>query len=368
MSDTPKPPDETRFHRVRGPLLVLCGLVVLDLAVLAFHDTWERHSPDDYAERVRGCAVEPRDFVLVGGSPVSEGLDPAIVQGVSWRGETLKSGYAVGLPGGTTTDFYFATVDACPTPPKLLVYGITASDMNDRRNEPHGVHSLLSIRDMLDLTRTRPDAAEWATRHYVQARIGDCWSTFRYRHGIRMAAARLTEEYLPGACPEALREANELRSYSEKLRAGTGYAPAQGFEHRHYDQVKANNWPQPPFAFLDRYSTGSHVRYLDRLIDWSEAHRTEIVLLDMPVTADLETQYPDALAEYQRRLAEVETRRSVVVLRADRNTVGLADPDFADIIHLNRTGAQKLSLWLRIQLEMVRSPDRPATLAEARRP
>ncbi|MCZ2340819.1 MAG: hypothetical protein LC104_03365 [Bacteroidales bacterium] len=368
MSDTPPSISESFFQRLRGPFVVLCGLVLLDLAVLAFRDTWERHSPDGYAERVRGCAAQPRDFVLVGGSPVSEGLDPAILQGVSWRGETLQSGYAVGLPGGTTTDYYFATVHACPTPPKLLVYGITASDMNDRRNEPHGIHSLMSFRDMADLCHTRPDAAEWATRHYVQVRIGDIWSAFRYRHGIRMAAARFVEERVPGACPDAAREAQELHGYSQKLRAGTGYAPAQGFEYRHYDQVKANHWPQPPFTFLDRYTTGSHLRYLCRLMDWSKAHRTELVLLDMPVTADLEAQYPAAMAAYRRRLADVEADSSVIVLRADRATVGLTDADFADIIHLNRVGASKLSLWLRTQLETVRSMDHPATLAEVRRP
>ena len=334
------PPREPLRRRLRGPALVLIGLAVIDLAVLANRDTWDRHSPDDYAERIEGCRAEPREFVLVGGSPVSEGLDPAVIRGVAWRGESLTNGYAIGLPGGTTTDFYFAVKRACPTPPKLAVYGITASDMNDRRNEPHGPHSLMSVADVWDLVDTRPDAAEWAVRHFLRGRASRAWSAYHHRHGIRMAAALAADEWFPDCCPEATRQARELRGYSDKLRAGTGYAPAAGFEYRRYDVVKANDYPQPPFNFLDEYRTGSHLKYLHRLLDWTAANGTDLVLVDMPVTADLEARYPAAVAEYRGRLAEVEAGRRVTVVRADRDTVGLTDADFADIIHLNQIGAR----------------------------
>ena len=67
----------------------------------------------------------------------------------------------------------------------------------------------------------------------------------------------------------------------------------------------------------------------------------------MPVTADLEAKYAAAVAEFRTRLAEVESRRGVKVVRATRDAVGLGDGDFADLIHLNHIGAKKLSTWVR---------------------
>lgn len=333
---------------------MLLALVGIDLAVTAERDRWERFSPDDYTERVRGCAASPRDFVLVGGSPVAEGLDPAVVAGGAWRGEPLGSGYAVGLSGGTTTDFYFALTHACPTPPRLVVYGVSVSDMNDSRNEPHGPHSLLTWGDLGDVVRTRPDAGEWATRHFVQGRLGRGWAAFRYRHGVRMWAAATADEVFPGCCPVSAAEARANLAHSAAIRAGSGYAPFAGFADRRYDIVKATNAPQAPFGFLDKYRTGSHVKYVDRILDWAAGRGSAVVLVDMPVAADLEAKYPAAVAEYRGRLAEIEARRGVTVVRATRDAVGLDDSHFADLIHLNRTGAKKLSAWVRERLGGVR--------------
>lgn len=331
-------------------MLVLLALLGIDGLVVLQRDRWERHSPDDYVERVRGCASRPRDFVMVGGSPVAEGLDPDVVSGVGRHGETLRDGYAVGLSGGTTTDFYFALTHACPTPPRLVVYGVSVSDMNDSRNEPHGPHSLLTWGDLGDVVRTRRDVAEWETRHFVQGRLGRCWSAFRYRDGIRMWVAASADDAFPGCCPESVREARENLAYSAALRAGNGYAPTAGFVERRYDIVKATGATQPPFGFLDKYRTGSHLKYVDRILDWAGERGTSVVLLEMPVTADLETRYAAAVTEFRGRLAEVELRRGVRVLRANREVVGLDDSHFADLIHLNRVGARKLSEWLRDRL------------------
>jgi len=76
----------------------------------------------------------------------------------------------------------------------------------------------------------------------------------------------------------------------------------------------------------------------------------DLILLDMPVTADLEAKYPQAVAEYQRLLAEFEASRSVPVIRANRESLVFTDADFADMIHLNGVGAKKLSAYLKDRL------------------
>jgi hypothetical protein len=326
------------------------ALVVIDLFVLLFRDTWDRHSPDDYAARVEGCRNRPHDLVFVGGSPVSEGIDPDVVAGMTWRGCVLGHGYALGLPGGTTSEFFHAVKNGCLVAPTLLIYGITASDLNDSRHEPHGPASIMTIGDVGAWVATRPDSRAWVVRNYLRSKVSNAWSLNRYRHGIRLWAALRADEIRPGCCPEAAKEARELRDYADALRAGDGYAPAAGFVDRRYDVVKAVRSPLPPFTFLNRYKTGSHLTYLHRMIRWAEERGTTLVLVDMPVTSDLEADYPAAFAEYRTLLADLEQRTGIPVLRAHRDVVGITDAGFADTIHLNRVGATILSRWVRIQL------------------
>jgi hypothetical protein len=347
-------------------MLIVLGLACLDGLIRLNADLWTRHSPDDYDERVRGCAVQPRDFVIVGGSPVSEGVVPDELAGFTWRGETLRNGYAVGLPGATTSESYHAVLRSCPTAPKLLIYGITASDINDGRQEPHGAYSLMKPADLWAWVVSRPESAEYITRHYVYGRLNQVWAAYQYRHGIRMWAALQAEACFPGCCPHTLREAQELHAYAQALRNGNGYAPAAGFVNTRYDEVKRLNAETPPFKFLDKFRTGSHLKCLHRMIDWCAKHGTSLVLVDMPVTADLEAQYPNQFAEYRRRLTEVETARDVLVIHAHRDLIGLTDSDFSDTVHLNGGGARKLSRWLREQLtEVGTGPD--SELLAARR-
>lgn len=337
-----------RRNRLLVYFVALLGLA--DVAVGRFADVWERHSPDDYSARVAGCAREPRDLVFVGGSPVAEGIDPDRVAGVVRDGRALDSVYAVGLPGGTTTDVYHAVLRACPTPPRVLVYGATASDLNDARHEPHGPHSLMTWGDWLDWVRLRPESAGWVTRHYLQGRAAGLSNVARHRHGIRMWAVCGAEEVFPGQSATAFREADELRERAELLRTRNGYVPARGFATSRYDAVKAAGVPQAAFAFLQNYRTGSHLKYLHRLIDLCAAGGTELVLLDVPVAADLEAAFPAAFAEYRSRLAELERDRGVRVIRMTRADVGLTDAEFADVVHLNRVGAARLSDRVRAAL------------------
>jgi hypothetical protein len=339
--------------RNRVVVLFLLGLIATDWLVGRHAALWDRHSPDDYAARVEGCRCRTQDLVFVGGSPVAEGIDPDPIAGITWGSRPLQHAYAVGLSGGTTSDFYHAVKAACPSPPRVLVYGITASDMNDSRHEPHGAYTLMGWGDVAGWARLRPDSAGWVTRHFAQGRLRAASNLFRYRHGIKMWAALEAGAAAPGSCPESSREADELRDYADALRSGNGYAPQRGFVNRSFAAVKAAGLAPKRFPYLDKYRTGSHLRYLHRLTDWCQERGVALVLVDMPVTADLEAMYPAAFAEYRSRLVEVERDRGLMVIRATREAVGLTDALYADLIHLNGTGARVFSAWLRGQLERI---------------
>lgn len=344
---TASPP---RRRTLRAVLAFALALVGADLLAHAFAGTWEQYSPDEYAERVAGCARRPRDLVFVGGSPVAEGINPARVGAIPWHGRALSDNFAVGLSGGTTSDVFFGTIHACPTPPKLLVYGITASDLNDSRHEPHGPHSLMTWDDLADWRRTRPEAAEWVTRHFLKGRAANLSGLARHRHGMRMWAAVVADELLPGQFRESAAEANRQRKMSDDLRSGNGFVPTPWFANRQITQMRASGWVAPPFEYLARYRTGSHLTYLHRLIDWAEAGGCEVVLVEMPTTAELEQRHPAEFAEFRARLAEVERTRRVTVIRASRAATGMDDSHFADLIHMNYLGTEWFSDWLRKEL------------------
>jgi hypothetical protein len=336
---------------------LLAGLLVLDDVVLANRKLWQAYDPDDHLERVQGCQRRRHDLVFIGGSPVAEGIDPALLEGVSWHGRPLGGAYNLGLPGGTTSEFWHAVRHGITTPTRLVVYGITASDVNDSRDEPHDPHSLMDAHDVLHWVQARPSAAEWCVRHFVQGQITKVWKLYQYRNGIRLWAADQVEQLRPGTFTDAVIEAREGRRYSAALKRADGYAPRPSVQAGRLDQLKAAGAVNWRFDFLQNFRLGGHLGYLHRLLDWANHHGVDMVLVDMPVSADLEERlWPEAFARYRQALAEVERSRGVLVLRGSRAAVGLTDADFADLVHLNASGTARLGSWLRRQLEKAGSP------------
>jgi hypothetical protein len=330
----------------------LAGLAIVDILVARQSSLWVRYDPDDYVARVASCRRSPHELLIIGGSPVSEGIDPAVLAGLHWQGGPLNNAFNLGLPGGTTTEFWHAVRHGLSVPPRLLVYGITASDVNDGRQEPHGARVLMDASDLIGWVRLKPTSAEWAVRHYTNARLAGAWQLYRRRNAIRLWAAERSESLWPGTCPDAAAEARDNCTYAADLARGDGFAPNRSFLARRLDRLKADGWRCDRFQFLEKYRVGEHLRYLHRLLDWADEHRVAVVLADMPVSADLETgRYAAAFSVYRQALTEVEGTRRVHVIRGTRAAVGLSDEHFADLIHMNAAGTARFSLWLREQLE-----------------
>jgi hypothetical protein len=361
----PTPKLRNRWRVVAGCVL---ALMLVEVAVRLAQPVWDTYSPDEYAERVQGCAKQHRDLVFVGGSPIAEGINPDHLGSIVWQGTQLNEIYSVGLSGGTTTDVYFGTRKACVLPPKVLVYGMTASDINDTRHEPHGVHSLLTWDDLHDWRTTRPDAGEWVTRHYAKDRAMGLWATARNAHAIRLWCAVQLDCVLSGSCPDTVAEAERQRQQHHDLTTKQGYVPTPWFASRQYDQMKAGGWEQPNFEYLARYKTGSHLKYLERLLDWAEANSVVVILVDMPTTADLQARHPAEFAEYRVRVTEVCQRRSVSLLKANAAATGLTDAHFADLIHLNRAGSDKLSRWMGDELRKLGVETPRSTVVRGQQP
>jgi hypothetical protein len=342
---------EPWWARYRIFLYLVLGLLALDMAVASFRHVWRAYDPDDYRDRIENCRAHPADLVVVGGSPVAEGIDPAELASLYWRGQILPQAYNLGLPGATALEVGHAVRHGLSRPPRLLIYGITASDLNDSRLEPHGPRSLMTIGDLVELARSSPKTAAWCLRHYSRQRLSDSWNLFHFRNGIRLWAANCLDRLWPGLCPAAAAEARAGLRYTASMKCANGFAPQPEVQARRLDQMKAAGWTGQPFRFLDHYQLGQHVHQLHGLLDWAATHGVDLVLVDMPVSQDLEERlHPREFAQYRAALAKLEKSRGVRVLHARRAAVGLTDADFGDLIHLNAQGTALLSRWLRQQL------------------
>ena len=338
----------TLWRRGRISLLFLLGLIGLDLVVHAFRSTWRRYDPDEYRERVRACRDGAWDLVVFGGSPVHEGIDPALLRGVSWRGTPLRRVFNCGLEGATASDTCLAVEQGLTTPPRLLVYGITASDVNDARGEPHGPRMLMGPADLATAWQLRPQATEWTTRHWLIGRASRSWNLYHYRHGIRLWLA----DQFPSFAPETAAEVQNNLRISTAIATNSGYAPRPEMRVRRLDRLKSRGWTGMPFKFLASYRLGGHFRYVERILDWAETHGTTAVLVDMPVSADLEEiHFASDFQSYRQALRGLAASRDVRVVWATRQAIGLTDADFADLIHLNAVGSKRFSTWLRAQIE-----------------
>jgi hypothetical protein len=368
MAGPASPVSFRKWRRLRVIGSFLLGLVVLDFVVWSNRTLWDTYAPDDYAARLEGCRRRPRDLVVVGGSAVTEGIDPSLLAGVVWQGQRLADVYSLGLPGATTTECWHALRHGLAAPPRLLVCGITASDLNDRRNEPHGPYELMELSDLVSWWRTKPTSGEWATRQFVQGRLTHIWQLYRQREGIRLWAGLRVEQIWPGSFPDTAREAQSKLDHGMNLHGQTGFAPNAVLRTLRFDQMKERNGPPDRFGFLDGFRLGDHLKYLERMLDWAADKGVSVVLVDMPVTADLDERlYPAVFTQFRAALADIERSRGVRVLRPSRAELGLTDAQFADLIHLNGDGCTRLSGWLRQQLADQQEQNPAATRVEAAR-
>lgn len=350
-----------RWRRYRAALYALAGLALVDLAVVLTRPGWGRFDTEVYPQRLAVGRRQPWGLAVVGGSPVSEGVDVARLDGLVRHGLPLGRAVNLGLPGATTAETWLAVRHGLPHAPRLLVYGVTASDLNDGRAEPSGARTLMTSADVGRWWRHRPGRREWALRHYAQGRVQALWQLYHRRAALRLWAAARLERAVPGSCPEAAAEADADRAYHAVL--GQPYAPRPEMRGRRLDELKRAG-ALPPFGFLAKFHLGEYLRYLDEIIDWCAARGVELVLLDMPVSADLdEVRHSDEYRHYRAALAEAAGRRGVRVVWATRAAVGLGDADFADLVHLNASGSAKLGDWLRGELA-----DRATPGAEGARP
>jgi hypothetical protein len=343
--------DFTWGRAIRVFLCLLVGLVAVDLAVAWHRPLWRAYDPDEYGNRLEVCRGRAFELVAVGGSTVAEGLDTRLLTGLRRHGRRMHQAYNLGLIGGTTTEVWHGVANGITAPPRLLIYGLTATDLNDSRDEPHGARSLMNLGDVIKCSWRRPRRVLWFARHFALEHVDRLWQLWRYRNGIRLWAADQVHRACPALFADVAAEARRNLERSDALAQEHGFAPNPVSQNRCFAEVGPAGRARHGFPYLQDFQVGEHLGYLHRLLNWGREHGVEVVLVDMPVTAEVEGRYPREFAVYRDLLAATARERGVTVLWARREAIGLSDADFGDMIHLNAAGARKLSRWLRHQLD-----------------
>jgi hypothetical protein len=328
----------------------VAGLIGLDRIVAAQAWRWDTYDPQPCRERLATCRQGRWDLLIVGGSPAMYGIDPAILTGTPWRGKPIASGFNFGLPLGTMTEARFAAAHGPPVPPRLLIYGATATDFNESRRSADGPRRLMTVADLASAATSRSQPAGWFAWNFGSEAVARSWRLYYHRRGIRLCLAGATSRVWPNLFPAEAAEAARGKGITQELRSANGFPPPPPVTRdRRLDALKADGRITDYFPFMDDYRVGAgYLADLDRMLGTAAGQGTTVVLVDMPVPADLDGRlYPNQFAVYRSALAEVASAHGVPVLQATRAAVGLTDADFCDLVHLNGTGAVKLSHWLR---------------------
>lgn len=342
------------LRRFRAIAWFIAALVALDAVVAANARRWESYDLNPYRERLARCRERAWDVLVVGGSPAMCGIDPALLVGATWRGRPLESGYNLGLPLATASEVCLAVEHAVTSPPRLMIYAVSATDLNDARLEPQGPRAIMSALDAARWAILRPRDGEWCARHFASECVGNAWQLYRWRNGIRLWAADVVERCCPGWCPDLASTARINAQVIGELRSGTGYrqAPIEAPQVR-LDLWKAAGMPCDRLSFLEPYRIGGgHTTYLHRLLESAGRQHVPVLLVDLPVPSDLDERlYPREYGRYRAALARTASQFGVPLLSPSRQAVGLGDAEYSDLIHLNAAGAARLSTWLRAAID-----------------
>jgi hypothetical protein len=293
--------------------------------------------------------------VLVGGSPVMSGVDVTMLEGMSWRGRRLERGFNLGLPLGTVVDVSLAVEHGLSArPPRLLVYGVALSDLNGNRAEPQGQRQIMNLTDLARWVRLRPGAAARATREFLLDRLTLLSPLAHHGDGLRYWAADRLDHIQPRLSPNMAATARQNLAHSAELVTSRGHLPGGEVSPEQRLSVhKARGEQEWSFPFLERYDVQGHLPYLRRLMAWARDRGVELVLLEMPLSADVERLYPREYEQFRAVLPRVAQAHGVRLLRPTREQVGLTDADYLDLAHLNADGVRRFTAWLRQTLEQV---------------
>ncbi|NND01940.1 MAG: hypothetical protein HKN91_04065 [Acidimicrobiia bacterium] len=293
--------------------------------------SWGNEDTDLKIEQIEVIAASGGvDVVFIGSSIVNVGFDPAqFIEQSAWAG----SAYNASLIGSTPQLQERWTVDVVlpSLQPKVIVVGVTSRSFNDNARNP-----AIAYNSYMKSQGRASWVGEANPAERIAAALARNSALARLKPRLRQPTA------LAAASGSAQPEVTITDLGNERTRADDRYTFKQGYRQR----IRTR-------ALNDFEMGGIQVESLERLVAAAEDAGTTVVLVNMPVYE------PDHMRLHPNNREDFDAYLAVVAAFADAQAVGLLQPPgtpwrrglFADTLHVNGTGTERLTRWLARVLE-----------------
>ncbi len=318
-------------------MVVLLAEVAVRIAqpALATPSAWPTPELENKYDQMsaRAASHQTTDAVLVGDSMMDAGGDPDGLAAA--RGDSRI--YNASVAGETLpTIVQWTTRVVVPRlHPRVVVIGLSSNELNPASLAPSsGIAAYQHSR----AARAAEGLGDPVDRADAFLRR---WSMlYRYRNELRSPMHQRPS-------PEAAQFDPKLSSNGQDLAfSGSRYLEPGGVKHARLVDAGVT-------AALKGFTVSNrNVAVLTKMITTLRAHAIEVVLIAMPVTADLVSFHPAGAADYQWAMS------SFMSIAASSDAV-FAEPgvwptsEFADPVHLNGSGTARFSAYLAPLLRRV---------------
>jgi hypothetical protein len=305
-------------------------LVIGELGVRALDSrlpralVWQSAEAEDKVDRMDTLAAAGGvDMVFVGSSLVNAGVDPKLFADDITAYNAALSAAVPQLTDPWTVDVVFPRLH-----PKVLVVGVSSFDFSDNASATAFYNAFaqsLGGREAIGADDVLDDADRWMHDHSA------LWA-----HKFDLRDPATTLDALRGKNPPDDPLVQQVEPTGHTIYKGHG-----AFNNRPDAGPPIGNWS------VGTKNPGAHVA----LIAAAKAQGIKVVLVDMPVTDEYIARHPhgsEDFATYLDRLRELGASTGTPVLEFD----SIRDHSlFADIVHLNATGATAFTPQLMAAIE-----------------
>jgi hypothetical protein len=316
------------------PAIAVAVIVVAELLVrifaahLAAPVTWSTPEAQVKAAQMRavGSHGGSGGVVFLSSSVLDVGVDPATFAKAA--GATVPV-YNGSLSGANMTMLrWWADRVVLPAlRPRLVVIGLSSREVNAKDPQAQAVAKQFFASPAVRELNGTETAVQKAERY-----VGDVSDLFRYRASIR-SPSQVLHQHAP------------IQVQKRFFTAPGGQEMALARQSFRTDEDALFRT-----SFVKDWSVSrAELGTLAALIGDLTARGIKVVLVDVPVTQDYINLHPDGEADYttyRDALASVAARAGIPYLQGS----AWSTTDFADPLHLNQRGAQRLSTELSVRL------------------
>jgi len=266
------------------------------------------------------------DVVFLGSSIVNAGIDPALFAELSEPG-TVVYDAALNATSPQLLELWATEIVLPRLQPDLVVIGLSSRSLND-----HGISQAEQYERYVESIERAFEIGEATIPQRIDRAMSNVSAVVRLRSEIRRPFAVF----------------NDLRGTTRSLLALTDQGATTRLRGMEYHVSSAFRAQTVELDLVDYQIGGVELAALARLVDEIRSIGARVLLVDMPVMeADYTPMHPNGQADpdaYRAALREF----------ADQNDVHLATPpdlpwpaeQFADPLHLNQSGVDRLTTWL----------------------